>query len=230
VNVTFCAKRKGENPIKETLKDVAYNYLYEKIVSYEFPAGTAIVEQEISDAIKISRTPIREALKQLAAEGLVYNLPGRGTFVQDLYTQDIEEIFELRKLFEESSLKFAITEITDEEIDEIEKMIIVLEESSSAEEFFKSDQALHNLIVKYSHNGRMISFHRNINAQLERLRRISIKNQKRLEKSKQEHLELIRAIKERNLEKATSCLCNHLRGIKESIIEEHRRLRLLRKY
>jgi len=203
----------------ETLSKIAYNYLYENIMSYNLPPGSAIVEKEISDALKISRTPIREALKKLAGEGLVHYIPGRGTFVQDLSAQDIEEILELRELFEGTALKNAINDITDEEIDEIASLISSLDENSNHEEFYYCDRMLHNLIVKYSRNKRMVGFLNTINSQLERLRRISAMNPRRLEKSKQEHVELLQAIKERDLEKASHSLNTHLKNIKKSIME-----------
>jgi DNA-binding GntR family transcriptional regulator len=177
----------------------------------------AIVEQEISDTIKVSRTPIREALKQLEAEGLVNSIPGRGTFVQALSNQDIEEIFELRELFELKALEYAVNDITDKEIEKIEKILFSLEIDTNHEEYFSSDRYLHNLIVKYSRNRRMINFLNTINAQLEWLRRVSSMTPRRLEKSKQEHIEILQAIKERDLEKSSNCLSAHLQNIKASI-------------
>lgn len=211
---------------KKPLKNVAYDYLYENIISYNLPPGTAIVEQEVSNIIKVSRTPIREALKQLEAEGLVNYIPGRGTFVQDLSTNDIDEIIELRELFEREALKYAIHDITDEEIEKLEKTLLSLEEDTNPEEYYHSDRMLHHLIVKYSRNRRMVNFLNTINAQLERLRRISAMTPRRLEKSKQEHLEILRAIKERDLEKASNCLSVHLKNIKTNITEVYRKTRI----
>lgn len=204
---------------KESLKSVAYNYLYENIVYCNLKPGSAIVEQEISDRINISRTPIREALKQLVAEGLVYHIPGRGTFVQNVSTQDIEEIFELRELFEKLSLKHAIESITVSEIEDIEQKLLSLNENSKPEDFYNADRDLHLLILKYSRNRRMVAFLNTINSQLERLRRLSAMAPKRLEKSKQEHLEILYAIKERDLAKASRALKSHLDNIKVNIIE-----------
>ena len=75
---------------KNALKNVAYEYLLNAIMSYELKPGQVIVEQEVSDQLGISRTPIREAFKQLESEGLVHHFPSRGTFVTNLTVQDVE--------------------------------------------------------------------------------------------------------------------------------------------
>ena len=77
---------------KRGLKNVAYDYLLDAITSYEMKPGQAIVEQDVSDKLGISRTPIREALKQLESEGLVRHFPSRGTFVTNLTVQDVESL------------------------------------------------------------------------------------------------------------------------------------------
>ena len=69
---------------KESRKNTAYNYLREAILTWKIHPGSPIVEQEVSDQLSISRTPVREALKLLEAEGLVKVIPQRGTFVSEL--------------------------------------------------------------------------------------------------------------------------------------------------
>ena len=197
---------------KRGLKNVAYDYLLDAIMSYELKPGQAIVEQDISDRLNISRTPIREAFKQLESEGLVRHLPSRGTFVTNLTVQDVEEIFQLRELFEITALKSAINCITDDELDYIEDRVRYLDDKKS------SDRDLHMMIMKYSGNSRMIKFHKTLEAQLEQLRRISAMTPKRLVKSRQEHLDIIYALRTRDLVSATRHLSIHLLNIKESTL------------
>lgn len=208
---------------KNALKNVAYEYLLNAIMSYEIKPGEVIVEQEISDQLGISRTPIREAFKQLESEGLVHHFPSRGTFVTNLTVQDVEEIFQLRELFELTALKSAIDRITKEELEYVEGRLRYLddmksEEPSTKEEYYGSDRELHELIMKYSGNSRMIKFHRTLEAQLERLRRISSLTPMRLTKSRQEHLAILSALNARDLAASTEALRLHLRNIKESTL------------
>lgn len=204
---------------RDTRKRVAYNYLYNAIVTHELPPGTAIVEQEIADLLGISRTPVREALKQLEMEGLVRHIPLRGTFVAEISTQDVEEIFALRQALEILALHTAIEEITDEELEELERHLESLGPESLPESFYNSDRKLHDLIVKHGRNRRLRIFYDMLNSQIERVRRVSAQKPNRLKKSRQEHLEIVQALKERDLQKAEELLRQHLRNVKESCIE-----------
>jgi DNA-binding GntR family transcriptional regulator len=204
---------------KQPLRNVAYDYLYESIISNKLLPGEAIVEQEVSDLLGVSRTPIREALKQLTAERLVRHIPARGTFVAEMSTQDVEELFEIRTMFEENALKWAINKITDAEITRLEQLFGSLNGSSRPEEFFNSDRELHSLILRYGRNRHMIELLNTVNSQLERLRRVSSLTPNRLEKSKKEHLEIIYAIKEHNLEKAENALRMHLKNVEQSTLD-----------
>lgn len=202
---------------------MAYDYLLDAITSYELKPGQAIVEQDISDKLGISRTPIRDALKQLESEGLVRHFPSRGTFVTNITVQDVDEIFQLRELFEITALKNAIHSITEEELDYIEERLRYLddkrsEESPTKETFYNSDRELHALIMKYSGNSRMIKFHKTLEVQLEQLRRISAMTPMRLVKSRQEHLDIIYALRTRDLANATRALLLHLQNIKTSTL------------
>ena len=208
---------------KRGLKNVAYDYLLDAITSYELKPGQAIVEQDISDKLGISRTPIRDALKQLESEGLVRHFPSRGTFVTNITVQDVDEIFQLRELFEITALKNAIHSITEEELDYIEERLRYLddkrsEENPTKETFYNSDRELHALIMKYSGNSRMIKFHKTLEVQLEQLRRISAMTPMRLVKSRQEHLDIIYALRTRDLAHATRALLIHLQNIKASTL------------
>jgi DNA-binding GntR family transcriptional regulator len=208
---------------KDTLKKVAYDYLYDSIVNNKLPPGAAIVERDISNMLGISRTPVREALKQLESEGLIWHFPLRGTFVSEVTTQDVEEIFSLREVLEETALKTAIHEIRDEELCELEALLNSLDDNTPYEKYYNSDRELHNLIIRNGHNKRLIQFLNTLNSQIERLRRISALTPKRLQKSKQEHLEIIKVLKQRDFEKTAEILKKHIRNVKLSTLNVCRR-------
>ncbi|KUO71805.1 MAG: hypothetical protein APF77_16990 [Clostridia bacterium BRH_c25] len=211
--------------MKDNCKQKAYDYLYKSIIANEFHPGQPIIEQEISSTLGSSRTPVREALKQLESEGLVRHIPGRGTFVSEVTTQDVEEIFTLRSMLEVLALQSAWKNVSDREIEEVEQALITLDSNCSAEEFYKTDRQIHDLIVKNGGNRRLESFLNNINAQIERIRIISSLTPQRLGKSKEEHFEIMSALKERNLEKTEELLRKHINNVKESAIEVCRNMR-----
>lgn len=205
--------------MKDNCKQKAYDFLYNSIITNELRPGQPIIEQEISSTLGSSRTPVREALKQLESEGLVRHIPGRGTFVSEVTTQDVEEIFALRSMLEVLALQSAWKKINDEEINKVEQFLTSLDSNCSADEFYRSDRMIHDLIVKNGGNRRLESFLNNINAQIERIRIISSLTPQRLAKSKTEHLAIIDALRERNLEKTEELLRAHINNVKESAIE-----------
>lgn len=204
---------------KNSFRQVAYNYLHNAIITHELAPGMAIVEQDISDALGISRTPVREALKLLESEGLVRHVPLRGTFVTEITTQDVEEIFMLREALEVLVLQVAINNITDEELASIGELLQSLTPDSPPESFYESDRRLHEMLVRHGQNRRLMLFLNTINSQIERLRQLSARRPGRLQNSMKEHLQILEALKERDLKKAEKMMRQHINNIKESTLE-----------
>ena len=203
---------------KITRQEIAYNYLRKAIIEHELSPGSPIVEQEISDRLEISRTPVREALKQLEMEGLIQVNPIRGYFVAEINLLDVSEIFDLRLALELLALKTSINKITSEEIEEMEMSFAKLTKDCSPEKFYETDRHLHDLITHRSCNRRLIHFLSNINSQIERFRYIASLKPERLQHSREEHEEILRYIKEHDFEKTKAILTIHINHVKESVM------------
>ncbi|MDO5115593.1 MAG: GntR family transcriptional regulator [Synergistaceae bacterium] len=201
---------------KDSLCEQAYNYILELITDFELKPNDPIIENDIGQKLNISRTPLREALRRLEADGLVYKVRNRGTYVRSFSYEDVTESCEIRKLFELYSLKQCIEKASDEELKELHEKLIALSSDSSAESFYESDIILHKTIMKYCMNSKMVAFLNTINTQLETFRRISGRMPNRLLKSKQEHLDILNAIEKRDIALATEKLSLHLDNVKES--------------
>src|SRR6056297_337876 len=80
----------------ESLKDVAVNYLTEKILTGEYKPNEKINEVQVANELGISRAPIREGIKELSSQGLVKQIPRKGTYVVELTEKDIKEIYQIR--------------------------------------------------------------------------------------------------------------------------------------
>ncbi len=197
----------------------AYDYLYNEILSNRLLPGSPISEADIASKLGLSRTPVREALKILDTEGLVKQIRNRGTFVTEISVHDIEEIFSLRELFEIHSLKSAYKFISDETLDTIENKIRSLNKDDNQEKFFEIDEMLHSTIVNHCGNSRLITFRNMINSQIKMIRRISAQDPTHFARSKEQHLEIIDALKKRDLETSEKLLSNHIREIKARTIE-----------
>ena len=200
-------------------KDQVYEYLLEAIISNRIPAGTPIVEMEISNELNMSRTPIREALKELEADGLVSRYPSIGTVVTQITPHDVEEIFSLRILLETFALQQSVDKITEKELDEVENIFLNLSLNTSPNFYHEADKQLHYLIVSRAGNRRLKKFVDLLNSQIERFRRIAAVSSTRPDKSKQEHLEIIHNLKKRDLKACEESLRRHLISVKNSTLE-----------
>lgn len=194
----------------------AYDYIFNCIVSGEFPLGSPISEADIAATLGISRAPIREAFKILQAESLITYFHGRGTFVMTISQEDVIELFELRIAFEITALRNDYNIIPDYELIKVRKAIEALDDNAMPEQFYAVDSMLHGMIVRYCGNERLIRFYDTINKQFSIVRRISASDPDHFSRSKKWHFKILDAIQNRNLEDAEKLLYNHLRETQNS--------------
>lgn len=97
------------------------------ILSGEIKPGTKLTEQTLCKKYNVSRTPIREAFRQLESDGLIENIPNRGAFVIGLTKRDISDLFDLRCLFEVQAIEWAIKRMSDEDIETLRETIEFME-------------------------------------------------------------------------------------------------------
>jgi DNA-binding GntR family transcriptional regulator len=174
---------------------------------------------ELAEQLQMSRTPIREAMRALEAEGILINYPAQGTFVMSLTSSDVEEIYELRSLFELWALERSLPRITDEEVASLEKSFTSSVNAVDWEACHNADRFLHALIVERSGSRRLSNFVNTLNTQTERIRRFSAKLPTRLQASYREHMEILGHIRKRDIKKCSESLKKHLRSVANSAIE-----------
>jgi DNA-binding GntR family transcriptional regulator len=129
--------------------------LREDILTRKYKQGYKLTEQHICAEYGVSRTPVREALKQLEMEGLIEVFPNRGAFVVGFSEQDISDMYELRKSYEILAVKWAIERITDDELDALEETFEFMEFytlKSDIEKMLHFNMNFHQLIYIASHN------------------------------------------------------------------------------
>lgn len=129
--------------------------MQEDILTGRLKPGQKIVEQELCRKYDVSRTPIREALRQLEADGLVENILNRGAFVIGMSDQDFEDMFEMRKAYEIQAVKWAIERITEEEMERLEETFEFMEfytMRNDIEKMLVINSGFHQVIYEASHN------------------------------------------------------------------------------
>ncbi|MBQ6150741.1 MAG: GntR family transcriptional regulator [Mogibacterium sp.] len=204
-------------------KDVAYHYLKEAILADELKPGTPISEIAVAKDLGISRTPLREAMRELEREGLIISYPDRGSFVSQVSPSDVDEIYELRSMIECWCLRKGFSRLDRTELQYIKKDFEEAYEKNDWQLFHTADRKLHGMIVDSASSPRIRSFAGNLNSQCERVRRISAKGVSRSEKSLREHSAIIDAIIDGDEAKAEEALRQHLSSVGDTAIEVSRR-------
>lgn len=129
--------------------------LEEDILSGKLQKGDKLVEQALCKEYDVSRTPVREALAQLGAEGLIESIPNRGCFVVGITDEEMEDIFILRKIYEVQATRWAVERITDEEMEELEENFEFMEfytMKKDVEKMLNINASFHQMIYRASHN------------------------------------------------------------------------------
>ena len=129
--------------------------LQRDILTGKYRPGEKLTEQNLCREYGVSRTPIREALRQLETDGLVENILNRGCFVIGLSKADFEDMFDLRKAYEIQAVKWGIERITDEEMDKLEETFEFMEFYTMRGDLDKMlviNAGFHQVIYEASHN------------------------------------------------------------------------------
>lgn len=200
------------------LKDVVYDYIKEQISEGEIMLGQLINEKEIAEALQISRTPVREAIKRLQVENVLTSIDGVGTLVNELSRDEIEDIYEIRRVLEIIALKTAIFRVVDDDVMRIKKTLhgfherLLIDESDPEieAELAKVDSEIHDLIVNNSSNSYVRSMLKEIRFNVELYRRSAYHTRHSALESVKQHLAIVEQVKKQNLEKATQLLEAHL--------------------
>ncbi len=199
--------------IHNSLHDEAAAALRDRIFAGELGPGTFLDEVQLADEMKISRTPLREALKVLTAEGLVRHEPRRGCFVNEVTEQDLDEIFPVIALLEGRCAFEAARNATDADLAALEALHDKLNKHARAKrinDYYDANFAIHEAIITLANNrwlAGVITDLRKI-VKLARLQQLHAPG--RLEQSLSEHMAVFAALKARDAEGAEAAMRTHL--------------------
>lgn len=199
-----------------TRKEEAYEYIRGEIVHNQFRTNEVISENQITDKLNMSRTPVREALKQLEADGLI-EMRGRENVVAPLTVDAVQEVYELRSLLETFALKKTINMIPIVKLNELEEAFEQAAAKEDWDEYLQVDTDFHELITHIAGHPRLAQFLSILKAQTARTRHVSSYNPNRMSRSLEEHKEIIKWLRQRNLDEAEKALAYHLQRVYDSV-------------
>ncbi|MBP8169108.1 MAG: GntR family transcriptional regulator [Azonexus sp.] len=187
--------------------------LRQRIFAHELTPGDWIDEQKLAEQYGISRTPLREALKVLAAEGLVDLKPRRGCYVTEISRQDIDDIFPLMAMLEGRCAFIAVQLAKPADIRDLkaihEKLELAAKESR-IDAFFEANQEFHRRIQELTNNRWLLSVIQDLRKVLKLSRLHSLSLEGRLQQSLEEHRVIMAAFEAGDAEKAEKSMHDHL--------------------
>ena len=205
--------------VQKPLKDLVYLELKHKILTGEIVSQTRLMEIDLSEKMNVSRTPIREAIKRLADDGLVKVEPRRGAYVANISIKDMLEVFEVREDMEGFVAKLAAQRITDEEKEQLKAIAReyekAIEEADDKEKIIALDEKFHNFIVKCSGNETLSELVNYVQELSLRFRYLYYDDSSLYESTLEQHNRIMEAINGGRAEDARAEADAHVKTLKE---------------
>ena len=201
------------------LSDKAYELIRHKIITLELVPLSAIDEQALMDDLGLGRTPIREALQRLAAEGLVFFAPRRGMFVADVSLTDLQKVFEMRMVLEGFCARLAAERITDGQMAEMESLIQALDKvpEGSSRELMALDERFHELLYQAADNKFLAESLRRLHALSFRIWHLVLDRLGSVREAMEQHIEITRALKAGDGPQAEALVQKHVSEFQKEI-------------
>jgi len=191
--------------------------LRERIVAHTLAPGSWIDEQALTTELGISRTPLREALKVLAAEGLVTMKLRRGAYVTEVSERDLAEVFHLLALLESDAAAVVANNGSDDDIAELAALHQQLEDTvDERDAFFAANERFHMRLLEIADNRWRNQMVADLRKVMKLYRHHSLFKQGRLEASLKEHREIMAALKARDAVRVQTLMQAHLASGKEA--------------
>jgi DNA-binding GntR family transcriptional regulator len=207
----------GDAPVtritRVTLHDAVLNQLRDMIIEGALAPGQRINEGQVGAALGVSRTPLREAIKTLASEGLVEIAPAKGAVVRRFTEADIRDTLEVLKALEQAAARRLCAAGSDAAVAAIVGLhdeMMLLYAARRRLEYFKLNQAIHSAIAKGSGNAVLAETHGQLQARIRRIRFIGNETPDRWAAAVAEHEEMVAALRRRDGEALAEVLGRHL--------------------
>jgi len=199
--------------VRRPLHEAATDRLRDLIVQGRLVAGARLNERLLTAQLGVSRTPLREAFKVLATEGLVELLPNRGAIVAPLDPARLSETLTVMGALDALAGELACANATDAQINEIRALhyeMLAYHARDDLAGYFKFNQAIHLKIVKYAGNAVLYNTYRQLNGAMQRARYMANLSKERWDAAVRQHEEILAALSARDVKKIRALLSDHL--------------------
>ena len=209
----------------ELLSKKVYRILKARIIKGDLKPGKKILEVNIAKQLGVSRTPVREALRELAAEGFVKMEPNLGMIVIDFSLEELKEVLQIRRVLEGLATSIAAEKITQEETKKLEKITKKMSICISKNDvvvYSELNAEFHKIILNTCGNKRLMKICNNLSSSDHRFRIRSLRsNPGRLKYSLGEHWKIVEALKKKDSEQAEKLSQKHIENVLANILAQN---------
>jgi DNA-binding GntR family transcriptional regulator len=206
---------------RKSLTSAVADKIRDQIIRGEIPEGAQLRQDAIANQYHVSRIPVREALRQLDAEGLIAIVPNRGAVVPALSPDDIEELFSIRALLEPEVLKLSIPRLTEDDFSEadavLRKYVSELRRDDHVSSWGRLNWQFHSILYSRANQPRFMAIIRNVNNSGERYTRLQLYLTHGMKRANEEHHEILELCRQRDVRAACQLLRQHIRYAGESL-------------
>jgi DNA-binding GntR family transcriptional regulator len=210
-----------------SLTAIIFERVREDILSGKYVNGDKIVEAKLAEELGVSRTPVREALKQLELDGLVESLPNRGVIVKGITDQDIEDIYSIRLAIEAIAARWAVERMEDSEVEQLKEIYDLMEFYTFKEDVqktFELNTKFHETMYRGTKSRYLEHVLKDFQLFIKSTRNESLKSEGRIDRALEEHKRILDAFFNRDPEQAVEAIVGHLvnsRNNVSKLIELH---------
>ena len=197
----------------QSLADEVAEILRNRILHGEYEMGEKLTECRIASELKVSRTPIRDAFRQLEKEQLVEYIPNKGCFARGFSQEDMSDIYAVRRVIEELAVRRAIEHADDESIAQLKEQLELMRfctEHVSYEKLLQANEDFHFMVYRMTHSRFIVQVLKTYQDYVHQARRETLKKDEDLPEIYEEHAAIYRAIEARDEEAAAQAAGYHL--------------------
>lgn len=196
-----------------SLTTKVFRYLRDGIIEGRYQSGEYLVETKLAEELGVSRTPIREALKQLELEDLAEAIPNRGVRVKGISQEDIDDIFTIRHHLEGLAAYWAAQRIKQEQLNQLAEIVELMElytRRNDSANLARLDSEFHEIIFSASNSRTLKHILLNLHQNAQHARQSSLMSPARVPKSLEEHKGIFAALEAHDADLAKSCMEKHI--------------------
>ncbi|MBP5198656.1 MAG: GntR family transcriptional regulator [Lachnospiraceae bacterium] len=213
---------KQEVTDKYSLRGRVFSRLREDILSGKYAEHEELKEVTIGEELGVSRTPVREAFRQLELEGLIQIIPNKGAYVTGITEKDVKDIYMIRSLLEGLCASWATEHITNDQMEEMEENVYLAKFHAAKghyDQLAELDNRFHEILYEACNSKYLEHTLKDFHQYVIRVRRKTLANVNRGTKSNEEHEAIMEAIKEKDAKKAQDLANKHILSAYENLVK-----------